>query len=83
MASTLFTRQFWADAVERAIKSCAQAITLAIGGGVANILTVDWQVLGGAGLTGAVLSLLTSIGSAGIANRGTASLTNAVEPAAR
>lgn len=78
--NTLWTTAFWKDAAERSVKSFAQAVILAIGGGTLNVLTVDWQTLAGAGLGGAVLSLLTSVASAGIANKGTASLSNAVQP---
>lgn len=80
--NTLWTRSFWADAVERAIKSFAQAIILALGAGAVNVLTADWQTVGGAGLSGALLSLLTSIASgvSPLGTSGTASLTNAVEP---
>lgn len=63
---TLFSRSFWADAGERALKSAAQA---AIGVGVVgdrvfSVLDADPAVLFGAAATGAVLSLLTSIASA-------------------
>ena len=77
---TLFTRAFGLDMVERALKSAAQAGILALGGGAVDVLTLDWATFAGAAGGGALLSLLTSIASAGIANRGTASLTKAVEP---
>ena len=79
--NTLYTLAFWKDATERAIKSFAQAVILALGGGAANVLTVDWYTVGGAGVGGMILSLLTSIASAGIADKGTASLSKAVGPA--
>lgn len=79
--STIFTSVFWTDTAERALKSGAQAAILALGGGAANVLTLDWFTLGGAAGGGVLLSVLTSVASAGIANRGTASITHAVEPA--
>lgn len=81
--NTLFTLTFWKDCAERAIKSAAQAVGLVLVGGssVVNVLTLDWTVVGGAALTGGLLSLVTSIGSAGFANKGTASLTDAVTAA--
>lgn len=79
--NTIYSIAFWKDAGERAAKSASQAAILALGGGAANVLTLDWLTLGGAAGGGALLSLLTSVASAGIANRGTASLTKAVEPA--
>lgn len=78
--TTLFTLNFWRDAGERALKSFAQAVILTLGGGATNVLTLDWSTIIGGGLGGGLLSLLTSIASAGIANRGTASLTDAVQP---
>ncbi|WP_236732129.1 holin [Mycolicibacterium peregrinum] len=80
--NTIWSLTFWKDAAERALKSAAQAATLALGGDVFNAWTVDWKTAAGIALGGAGLSLLTSIGSAGIANKGTASLSSAVEPAA-
>ena len=63
---TLFTRAFWADAGERALKSAAQAVlgVALVGDRVFDVLDADPTVLFGAGATGAVLSLLTSIASA-------------------
>ncbi|MGE2733867.1 holin [Mycolicibacterium vaccae] len=79
--NTIYSAAFWKDAGERAAKSAAQAGILALGGGAVNVLTLDLATFGGAAGGGALLSVLTSIASAGIANRGTASLTKAVEPA--
>lgn len=79
--NTIYSRIFWRDAGERAAKSAAQAGILALGGGAANVLALDWLTFGGALGGGALLSVLTSVASAGIANRGTASLSAAVEPA--
>lgn len=71
----LFTRDFWLDAGERAAKTAAQFTLggLALGEGV-NAFAVDWQLGIGFALTGAALSLLTSIASAGVGDQGTASL---------
>ena len=79
--NTLWEASFWKDAGERALKSAAQAAVLALGGDALNAWSIDWQTISGLGLGGAALSLLTSVASAGVANRGTASLTKAVEPA--
>ncbi|WND57031.1 holin [Mycolicibacterium vanbaalenii] len=80
--NTIYSLAFWKDAGERAAKSAAQAGVLALGGGAVDVLALDWATFAGAFGGGALLSLLTSIASAGLANRGTASLTKAVEPAA-
>ncbi|MFV8136419.1 holin [Mycolicibacterium senegalense] len=81
--NTIWSLTFWKDTAERALKSFAQGVILALGGGAVNVLTIDWLTLAGAGGGAALLSVLTSIVSAGVANKGTASMTSAVEPAAR
>ncbi len=58
----MFTWRFWREAIERAIKSGAQADLLALGGSeVLNLFTMDFGLLLGAYGAGAILSLLTSI----------------------
>ena len=72
----MFTKLFWKDAVERAIKTIAQTlVTLWLtSDAVFNILTVDWaQAIGVADGAG-VLSVLTSVGSAATSGTDTASL---------
>ena len=62
MTRTLFTRAFWADAADRALRTAAQAVLLAIGGDrVFDVLTADLSVLIGAAGGGALISILTSI----------------------
>ena len=70
--SNLWSAAFWRDAAERASKTAAQSAILALGGGAANVLTLDWLTLGGAAGGGALLSLLTSVASLKVT--GTASL---------
>jgi hypothetical protein len=79
-----FTKTFWQDAAERSLKTAAQAAVLALGAGAIDALSVPWESVLGFGLGGAVLSLLTSVASAGAASNGTASLVPEVvaEPAA-
>ena len=68
--STLLTARFWVSAVERAIKTWAQVVASMLVGNGTSIITVDWlQILAVSG-TAAVVSLLTSIASAGIGPHG-------------
>jgi hypothetical protein len=67
-----FGRNFWRQAFERAIKTAAQAGLLAVGGDVANAIpgvvnrpSILFAALGG----GALLSLLTSIATAGVGQK--------------
>lgn len=58
----MWTKRFWAQALERCIKTFAQTL-LATLGAAAALESVDWTLaLTGAGLA-ALLSVLTSVGS--------------------
>lgn len=72
----MFNLTFWKDAAERAIKTAAQSAILAWGAGdqLLNLFTADLVIIGQFAVSGAVLSLLTSIASAPFSDRGTASL---------
>ena len=69
--SVLYTRVFWAQVLERAIKTFAQ--TLVATWGTASIADVGvnmmWLVVGNA-LIATVLSVLTSVGSASVTSGG-------------
>lgn len=75
--STYWTLSFWADTLERAVKTAAQAVLTVLGlsnTGFGNLFEFDWTVLGQAALSGGLLSILTSLVSAPIGESGTASL---------
>jgi hypothetical protein len=82
----LRTSKFWKDAFERAIKTFAQS-AVAVLALSASLIDVRWgAAIGTAGLAG-VISLLTSVGSAGVGSSESASLVvdtkdkvNTVEP---
>lgn len=59
-----FGRNFWRQSAERAVKTAAQAVALAIGGDVANVLHVGPGVFVSAAVGGFVLSLVTSVATA-------------------
>ena len=73
--SDLFTKTFWMETIERAIKTSAQFVIGAgiLGEGI-DLFTVDLATLGGFALTGAILSALTSLASIGIGSKGSASV---------
>lgn len=61
----MFSLAFWKAATERAIKTGAQSVlTVYFVGDVAlNAFEADWVNMGGIGLGGAALSILTSLAS--------------------
>lgn len=76
----MFTVTWIKDALERSIKTFAQA-TLGAGiVGAADILSVDWVGALSVGGLAAVISILTSVASEPVGVGGTASATKAVEP---
>jgi hypothetical protein len=80
--SPLWTRGFWFDTAERCTKTAAQSLiaTLALGTG---LLDVDWTASVSVAALATVLSLLTSVASAGVGDPRTASLVTVVSPAGR
>lgn len=72
----MFTVKFWKAATERAVKSAAQALLglWALDAGF-NVLAADFGLAGGVAAGAAVLSLLTSVVSAGVGEPGSPSLT--------
>ena len=70
----MFTTTFWKSAAERAIKTVAQALIAVIAATTFDWFTADWQAIAGTAATAGVLSLLSSIASAGIGDKGTTSL---------
>lgn len=59
---------YYTDLVDRAVKTAAQAAFLSVGveSFAVNALAVDWTLMGGMALGGALLSLLTNVGQRGI-----------------
>lgn len=57
----MFNRAFWQDALERAVKTVAQAALALLGVSGANLLHFDYQGLLAACLLAGVISLLTSV----------------------
>lgn len=64
----LTSAAFWAAALERAVKTAAQAAVLAVGAGAlaADARAVDWLAVASFAAGGAALSLLTSIGTGAV-----------------
>ncbi|MBC3186353.1 holin [Corynebacterium sp. zg-331] len=67
------TRSFWTDTAERAIKTLAQALIAVLAVGT-PIYEIAWVEALGIAATAAVISVLTSIASAGVGESGTAAV---------
>lgn len=63
--NSLTSREFWADCAERAVKTAAQAAIGVLGTGAVGLLQIDWANVGSVTLMAALISVLTSIASAG------------------
>lgn len=72
----MWTSGFWRDALERALKTLAQAFAVVLVSDGTGLLTTDWKAALSVGGMAAVLSLLTSIASNMVVPDDTASLTN-------
>ena len=70
----MFTATFWKSAAERAIKTVAQALIAVLAATTFDWFTADWQAIAGTAATAGVLSLLSSIASAVIGHKRTASM---------
>lgn len=61
----MFTKEFWVDVLERAIRTaCQAALSAGVVGGV-GLFDVDWLNVGSIALVAAIASVLTSIASSG------------------
>lgn len=70
MKSEMWTREFWLATLERAIKACAQTAVAVIGAGQLGLFDVPWWAVASTAGLGSVMSVLTSIGSAGLRSGG-------------
>jgi len=68
MTRTVYGSQFWIKTSERALKTFAQVAAALVGGDRLNWLTLDWWTILKLSAVGAVLSILTSIGSRNLGN---------------
>lgn len=71
----MFTKQFWLDTAERAIKTFFQVfLALAVEDRIFNAFDLDWNQMLGIGLGSALVSVATSVVSSRVGDHDTASL---------
>lgn len=74
MSTYLLSGSFWAQTVERAVKTFAQAAIALLTGEGLGLLTVNWQNVMSVAALAALVSLLTSVSSGPFNQYGTPSL---------
>ena len=80
--SVLTTKEFWAAAIERAVRTFAQSVLAVVGIAGVTPADIDWKQALAVGGLGALASLLTSVASAGVGNRGPSLATEELKPPA-
>jgi len=78
----MFSAAFWKASSERALKTAAQSLLVALGAsttGPANLFEADWQNLVGFAVSGAALSILSSLVSSPLSDGNGPSLAPAAE----
>lgn len=71
--SLYFKPSFWKQAFERAFKTAAQTAAVTIGSTAVNVIDLDAAEIAGLSAGAALLSVLTSVGSAQVASGGNGS----------
>lgn len=59
----MFTKTFWKDTAERAVKTFAQSMVAVMTAGATGVLDVDWKNAVSVALLATLVSVFTSIGS--------------------
>lgn len=57
----MFTKRFWKDTTERAVRTFAQSLVSLWGGDQLNLWNLDWQQTAGAAGGAAVIAVLTAV----------------------
>jgi hypothetical protein len=76
----MFTRQFWTLTAERAVKTFAQALAAVLVASGVGILAADWTTALSTAAMATLVSVLTSVSSAGFGPRNSPSLVSANPP---
>jgi hypothetical protein len=75
----MFTKTFWKQALERAIKTAAQAAIALLTVNGTGVLDVDWAALASISGLAAIASVLTSLVTAGVGEKDSPSAVSITE----
>lgn len=78
----MWTKAFWRAAAERSIKTFAQTAAALLVAAGTGLLDSDWQSTASVAGMAALLSVLTSVGSAGIGPDGPSLASESIDPGA-
>jgi hypothetical protein len=70
MMETIWTGAFWKNTAELVVRGAAIAAVTAMGGSAVDAWHLNWETIAGMALSGAALSLLTSLSSATVGVKG-------------
>lgn len=70
----MWTRKFWADALERAISTMAQFLVVLGGADGTGFLNMQWEQLLTLTLLGGVATIIKALASSGIGNKESAAV---------
>lgn len=76
----LFTKQFWLGTLERAVKTFAQTAVPLVTAEATGLIAVDWWLLLSVSGAAALVSVLTSVGSAPFGDPGPSLAGETVDP---
>lgn len=76
----MFTSRFWKSALERAVKTFAQAELALLTGDGMGVLDIDWRAAASIGALAAIASVLTSLVSLGFGPENSPSMVETEAP---
>ena len=74
--NTIWQMQFWKNTAELVLRGAAIAAATGMGGSLVDAWHLNWATIGGMALSGAVLSLVTSLSSAQVGQKGSPLVTS-------
>jgi len=76
--NTVWTVQFWKNTAELVLRGAAIAALTAMGGSALDAWHLNWATIGGMALSGGFLSLVTSLSSSQLGQKGSPLVTRPV-----